>query len=211
MDDRSKLVDIGRSMEIERRTSEVEVVDILRAARDAVATAEIPEELRGVAFAKAVDLLSGPSGQIGKPPLGNLPPSNDAGESAHSVTAVSRKLGLQVPVLESVYDLTDDAVTVVIARSRLPEQKGPATKLLALLLAVGRQSAGYDDGWTATEVIRQQCSDVGIFDGNHFAESIGQMDDVFVHRGKGLRREVKVTQHGYEVAAREIRRLLGNE
>ena len=52
---------------------------------------------------------------------------------------------------------------------------------LISLLKVGRQSAGYDEGWTATEVIRQQCSDFGIFDGSHFAESIGQMDDVFVH------------------------------
>jgi hypothetical protein len=187
----------------------VEVVDILRAARDVVATAEIPEDLKGVAFAKAVDLLSARSGHAGDVLPGKLAPANmGSGQSVHSVTAVSRKLGLEVSMLENVYDLTDDAVTVVIPRSRFPEQKGPATKLLALMLAAGRQSAGYDDGWTATEVIRQQCSDFGIFDGNHFAESIGQMDDVFVHRGKGLRREVKVTQNGYEVAGREIRRLL---
>ena len=36
----------------------MEVADILRAARDAVSTAEIPDELKGVAFAKAVDLVS---------------------------------------------------------------------------------------------------------------------------------------------------------
>lgn len=189
----------------------MEVAEILRAARDVVATAEIPEELREVAFAKAVDLLSAQSVQTGNVLQGKMPLGNGARVSGHSLATVSRKLGLEASTLENVYDLTDDDVTVVIPRSRFPEQKGPATKLLALLLAAGRQSAGYDDGWTPTDVIRRQCSDFGIFDGSHFAEYIGQMDDVFVHRGKGLRREVKVTQTGYEVAARDIRRLLGDD
>jgi len=184
----------------------MEVVEILRAAREAVDLAEIPDQLKSVAFVKAVDLYStGPvTASIRHPetePLGG----------SHQLGAISRKLGVEESVLENVYDLAQGTVSVVIPRSRFPQQKGPATKALALLLAAGRQAAGYDDGWTQTEVIRQQCSDFGIFDSGHFAQTISDMDNVLVLRGKGLKREVKVTQGGYEEAARQARRLVESE
>jgi hypothetical protein len=55
-------------------------------------------------------------------------------------------------------------------------------------------------------VIRQHASDFGIFDSGHFAKTIAEMDDVLLLRGKGQRREVRVSQSGYEEAARQIRR-----
>jgi len=183
----------------------MEVVEILRAAREAVDRAEIPDELKSVAFVKAVELYStGPRTHL------NGRHESEA-QGGNSVAAISTKLGLEESLLNNVYDLAENTVTVVIPRSRFPQQKGPATKALALILAAGRQAAGYDDGWTPTEVIRQHCSDFGIFDSGHFAQTISDLDDVLILRGKGLKREVKVTQGGYEEAARQVRRLVEGE
>lgn len=186
----------------------MDVVDVLRAARNAVDEAAIPDDLRNAAFVKAVELLSNSSLQR---PFHQVAGESNGKSAGRSLEVIGQRIGVAPADLENVYDVQPDALTVIVPRARFPQQKGPATRMFALILAAGRQAAGYDDGWTSTETIRQMCSDFGIFDSGHFAQTILDMDDVLVVRGKGLSREVKVTQGGYEEAARQIQRLSQRE
>jgi hypothetical protein len=103
-----------------------------------------------------------------------------------------------------VFDVEDEDLRVIVAPSRLPTKKSAATKVLAVLVAAGRQAGGFDDGWTSSAKIRDVCRDYGKLDGPNFATALGAMKHEFAFRGKGSHREVKVTRPGFVQAHRFV-------
>ncbi len=187
------------------------VSEILVAAREAVDAAGLPEELRAVAFEKAVVLLAG--GPV--PPSGSAALSGETGAphsgEAKTVETVAAKLGLPAETVGEVFHVENGELTIVLARSMFEETRAGATKQLALLIAAGRQAGGWDDQWTATPVIRSVVDEFGRLDPPNFASAIREMEDVFSFTGNRQNLRVKVRTHGFDEAAALVRALTGGE
>jgi hypothetical protein len=124
------------------------------------------------------------------------------------MSVLARRLGIDREVAEYVYDASGQELTLVLARSRLPNEKRRSTRILSILYAAGRQ-AGYDEEWTSVNLIREQCRLFGVLDAPNFAAALATTADVLIARGKGSDREVRVTRAGFEEAGRTITELVG--
>jgi hypothetical protein len=177
---------------------------ILSAASQDVEKAGVPDDLRAIAFAKAVDLraaqgIAPNDPQAPQPPMGV---SDLAGR-------VAARLRVDASAVAEVIEVTQDSVDVIVAPSRLPRQKAAATRDVALIVTSARQAAGIDDGWTSAEVVREQCRNLGVFDSPNFATELGRMSDVFGFKGSGRSRQIRVNMRGYEQAGLRIAELAG--
>jgi hypothetical protein len=159
----------------------------------------LPDELRAVGFGKAIDLVA----------RAKAPPGDASYvETSDELGSIALKLGLPEESVHGIYHRDGDALGIGVAPVMLEKSPARATKQLALLLAAGRQAGGYDEGWTTVGRIRDVCREFGRLDAPNFAGSITEMTDVFTFRGKGTKREVHLTQPGWERARDLIRSLI---
>jgi hypothetical protein len=185
----------------------MELKEVLAEALRAVNEAEIPTELREIAFAKAIDLAAGP--QPARPAARKTQVQDELGDDADGLQRIASKLKLDREVVSHVYYLNPDgkSLEVVISPSRLPSKFGPAIKELALLVAAGRQAAGLDAEWTAADEVRKVCEHFKRYDPSNFAAYIKQMEDVFSIRGTPYKRELRMSSPAWEQATALVTRL----
>ncbi|MDI3340091.1 MAG: hypothetical protein QJR03_06120 [Sphaerobacter sp.] len=188
---------------------------ILAQALQEVEEAGIQDDLRPVAFAKAVDLLCG--ALRSNVPQGR-PESRSQSETAGPLTAngsaivrIAERLKLDMGVVSQVYDCEGDSLRVIVPSGRLGSTVAQATRELALLVAAGRQAGGYDPEWTSVAEIRAVCEEYGKYDSANFASIIKGMDNCFLMKDKGIQRKVKLSRPGWEAAADLVAKMAGVE
>ncbi len=175
-----------------------EVAGILRAALQAVDEAEIPSELRPVAFAKAFETLTRDS--AGQPASSATDRPPQAGQEG--LQSIASRLGLPLSTVENAFVIESGRAELVIPPSRFEAAKSRATEQIALLVAAARQGAGLDDdGWTAVDHIREACEHFKRHDSSNFATTIKDMEDVLTVRGAGRDRKVRMTAPAWHRAA----------
>lgn len=187
----------------------MEVRDVLTAALQDLIEAKIPEDLREIAFAKAVEL------RVDGNRLRTSDTSPDRrvdagnGSSANStLDRIAERLRLPSAVLADVFDAEDGNVQLVLGPGKLDQRKAAATKQIALLLAAGRQASGLED-WTPVSIIREMCDTYRKLDSPNFAATIKEMDDVFSFRGDGNRREVRMARPAWDEVLELVRQVTG--
>jgi hypothetical protein len=188
--------------------------DILIAAHRAVEEADLPPELKEVAFAKAVDLLAARAGLAVSPsaPVAEVSLAAEAaGTADKSLERIAAKLKLDGDGVGETFHIDGDDLKLSLAASRFAQQDTKATREIALLVAAGRQAGGWDAAWTPTTTIRQVCDDYGKLDEGNFAKTINGMDEVFSYSGGSRDKRVKVNRKGYEEATALIRKLTGGD
>ena|SRR5438094_7099935 len=187
------------------------LTEVLVEALRAVDEAQVPAELREIAFAKAIDLATRGQGAphgAGVTTTITPPPGAAASTDGSPLQRIAGKLKVDVEAVGHVYNIDPDGqLELVISQNRLPSGYGPAMKDIALLVAAGRQAAGLDTDWTPTEAIREVCEHFNRLDSANFATHINRMDDVFLFRGSARKREVKMTVPGWESEAARVRQL----
>lgn len=192
----------------------MEVKDILVSALKAVADAGIPDDLREVAFSKAVDLLTGSTGHLtsATPPSGEtvgferpVPADTADGDVLQGIAA---RLGIDREGTLEVFDQVDGSIDITVAPSKLSDGMLPATQQLALLLAAGRQAAGVEER-TLLSDIRTLCEDFKKLDTNNFSNAMKGMKDEFTFQGSGKARSVRVTRPGWAKATALVNQLIG--
>jgi hypothetical protein len=186
-----------------------QVVELLTAALEAVTTARIPDDLRPVAFGRAVDLLSGTDSVSSTNASSTQEQSNETTPIGDQLAKIARRMGIEAKALAYIYEIDSEDVTLVVQRSKLSKDRTNASREVALLYAAARQATGIDNGHTSSANIRQRVSDMGVLDESNFAAKLALMRDWFAMKGTGAKREFKVTQHGYEEAGKLITRLTG--
>lgn len=196
-----------------------EMKDVLRYILQCIQEAEVPQELREVAFAKVFDHVvgkgAGPGGFDGYPAMRNGPAmlgENGLGESADDLLArIAEKLRLNRDVVKEVFSIDDGTLTLLVPSSRLEKAKAGATRQIALLVAGGRQAAGIDDEWTSIEEIREVCNDFGKYDAPNFSHAINSLDQFCSFKGKGQKREVRLNRQGFEEVAQLVTKLSNSQ
>lgn len=192
-----------------RREKRIE--EILREALAVVAAARIPEDLRSVAFGKAVDLILGVSttsqADTTVEQRSRLP-RQEQGSTGTPLEMISRKFETEIEVINEAFAVEDAVPQLTIPRSKLAKSKRAATKQIALLVAAARQAAGVED-WTESKTIRESAEVYGKYDPPNFAAAILELEDEFSFSGKGKTRRVKVRRDGFKAAGALVTQLLG--
>jgi len=168
---------------------------ILIQASHVVESANLPQDLRPVAFAKVLQLMSGleeprKSGRVGHH-------VSDA-DAASLIERLAATLELTPHAVGEVFATTEDgALQLIVGHRKLQAAVAAAARQLAILVAGSRQLSGAEE-WTNIAVIREACHQYGKFDQANFAGTIKKMDDVFGFRGTGQSREVRLNRAGAE-------------
>lgn len=201
------------TVEAEHASPDVEVVALLSGALAAVRAADLPAELEGVAYGKAIELLAHRSeGATTQEASGRHVPGSTAGDDAADdvLHRVARRFHIEdARRLVYVFEFGDDEVDIVVQRSRFPKDKANAAREVCLLYAAARQAGRLDETATGYSKLREKANDMGVYDSKNFSTTLAGMRDWFAIKGSGQKREFKVTQHGFEEAGKLVMKLVG--
>jgi hypothetical protein len=190
-----------------------EVSQILIGAMKDVEDADVPEDLREIAFKEAIrlretsaGLVPGGDGALG---TGGGAPGGAAVVGDGAIAQIAARFGVDPAQVGEVFTERDGEVLLAIGTKALSSGKRPATKEIALLVAGARQATGEE--WTSVNSIREWCETYGKYDNANFAKTIADMEDLFQFTGKGQRREVRLRQPAWEAAGELVSRIVGGE
>jgi hypothetical protein len=191
----------------------MDIRELLASAQREVDEAAVADDLRAVAFGKALDWLAEDAGgpKTRKPETRHRRRDGREGEVESPLERIADKLSVDLSRVQDVYFEDGEKLGIGVSTGKLKSGKKGGTEQLAVLVAAGRQAGGYDDGWTHSREIRDVCTHFGKFDVGNFGKTLSGMGDYFQIKGKGQQREVKVKVPGYEEAARLINELTGGE
>lgn len=178
----------------------MDVARVLREAERAVQEAAVSDDLRTIAFSKAVDLLAAAETQSGATTAG------DAEGVVDPLSRIAARLGVSRGRVRQIYRAADGKLELTLEAGALPLDKVTATKEIALLLAAGRQIA-YQEDATSVGVIADVCQEYQAYDPKSFLLTVTSLEKLFAIRGLGRDAEVKVRADGYVEAAALVRRL----
>ncbi len=180
------------------------VVDMLRAAVEAVDEAQVPEDLRPVAFGKAIDLLvasgdpdAGPRTLVG---AGGRTPLGGGIAQSTRLQPIAEGLGVSGDRIEMIYTEHGDALQVVADPEEMGSSTKERTKSVALLLAVGRQLGRWDEGATSDELVRAEVDRLGVYDPTNYAKHVRELAAWFNINGAGKKATYKLKHAGRQQA-----------
>jgi hypothetical protein len=190
--------------------------DILIAAREDVDAADIPTELREIAFQEALKLHAagaGAASPANETPKGQALAPSGPGPGATDGTPLARiaaALGVEEDVVGEVFNPTVDGIELIAPPGGLAGKSAAATKEIALLVAAGRQGAGLEE-WTPLSEVREWCDQYRKLDSPNFSSTVKEMESLLRFRGSSRKREVRMSKPAWEEAAALVRRLGGGE
>ncbi len=184
------------------------VEKILSEAVAAVEGAGVSDDLKEVAFGKAVDLLSGTARPATTPADAGLGGGTGDAGSSDKLAKIAKRIGVDAKTVDYFFDPDEDDVLLVLPRSRLDSNKSDATREVALLYAAARQGGGYDETHTSVTNIRTTVDNMGARRLGNFSTHLKNIEGLSM-RGSGQSREFKVTSHGFELAAALMKRIKG--
>lgn len=186
-----------------------QVIEQIAWAHGVVDAADVPEDLRVVAFqhALAVRMEMLTRGASRALPLVRAP--LNGGPSSDRLSHVAAALRLPEDVVERIYEHDGAGVRLAFPRSLLlsPDSKAASMRHVALLVAVGRQTSGEEDA-TPFSALRRECAELGVLDGPNFATEVGRLE-MRIAGGRNTR-VVYVQRHHHGQAAALIRRMVAS-
>ncbi len=192
------------------------VANILAEAIAAVNAADVPDDLKAAAFAKAVDVImarrtaatAAPMGTASVAPATSPSMVRPAPAVGDLVGTIAARLRLDREIVGEVFDETDGKIDIIVPPRKLATAKAPAVKQLALLVAVARQGADVEE-WTDADEIRGFVEDFKRYDQANFASTLKQMDDIFRFKQSGRKITMKLSRPGWDRAVELITKLAG--
>lgn len=189
----------------------------LRLAVEAVIEADVPDDLRQIAFERALDytLGSAPTPAVSGTETPTLAPGSSGtshrSSGGSSLGILAEKLGISEVEAEEIYDLDGDGLHLTVQPSRLDPKVTAAMNQIARLVVAGRQAAGLDDEWTSAEEVRVACEGRGRYSRSNFSTYVKKLDgDGFRVRGDGSERTLKANARGFEETGALIRAILNS-
>lgn len=185
----------------------MEPKDVLAKALAAVEEAGVPEDLRELAFAKALDLYAGTTsfpargGQQRETPL---PPKPNGGPgTAEGLAKVAQSLNVPQEEIENYFSEDSEGELTFVGDPRpLGKDTSSQARAVSLLLGYARQVGGYDSQGTPRKILRAACDSLGIVDSN-YSKLFDKKKEWFTTSGSGQNVTVKVKPAG-RTAAEEM-------
>ena len=183
------------------------IEDVLREAAAAVDAAGLPDDLRGAAFTKAVDLIAGTQAPSAAEATG-VPKPETKKTTSDALEMIASRFGIDLDFVDEAFAIEDDVPSLAVGRTKLANSDKGATEQIALLVAAARQAAGVED-WTESSVLREAAANYNRFDKNNLAYTVSSLEDDFSFSGKGQARRVKVRRDGFKNAGTLVKQILG--
>lgn len=189
-----------------------DVQSILENAQKAVNGAKIKDEkLRQIAFQEAIKLLSGAivfHKLAGKSSDTKEQKNEYVSSGTNTYSIIANKLGLEPSDVKRLFFEKDGEIKLSVQSRALPKNKATATKVIGLLLAAARQSAGMEEE-TPSSFIKEECKRYGRLDAKNFSKHILDLGgSVHIREESAQKRFLTVTEPGYEDAAEKAKELL---
>jgi hypothetical protein len=184
--------------------------DVLVEALKDVEDANVPDDLREIAFSKVFDL------RAGNPAVGSAAASTTGSTINGSpaigddpLATIAARYSIDAGTVAEVYAIHDGKLELIVPLSKLSKATATGTKEIALLIAGGRQAGGIEE-WTSWDEVRDACVEFKKYDSGNFAKTMHEMHDVFNQRRQSDRKYlVKLAKPGWERLGDAIRRLGG--
>lgn len=194
----------------------MEPTEVLRKALQAVGEAEVPDDLRELAFAKAVDLYSRPDqpqppvDEGGAERVGQISPGVQSEFPASDGLAnVASALGIDPNYVEEFFAETEEEELMFTHDpDPLGTNNADRARAVSLLLACARQYGGYDSTSTSYATLKEECERLHIYDSKHFSTQVSGMTKFFVVSGSGQSRTFKAKPSAKVEAKRHIETLM---
>lgn len=191
--------------------SDAELTERLKRAAAAVEQADLADDLRQIAFERALGVL-GVGGAPAAEASATEPRPNAGQDSAIPSSgggllgAVSKRLGLELDRVSRVYEEEDGQIRLIVRRAMLPNPNSRAASMrdVALLVVVGRQAARLEDQ-TPYALVREECRELKVLDDANFSTEIGKLE--FRTEGGRNTRTARANRHHYDDAAELIRQM----
>lgn len=188
-----------------------DVESILAGAVKAVTDAKVPDDLKSMAFEKAVDLLAGrvSPAPVAAPSAPGAAVATPTVASGSQLDRLAARLGLPHDVVEGVFAEGRDGLQVNVKPDRLSRGKSAGARELAMLVATMRQAES--DLPTSAEEIRRVVEEYNRYDRPNFASSLAALKGPFLVSGPSRARTFKLTRPGWAEASKLVARLAGAE
>lgn len=181
------------------------IVQRITMALKAVEEAQVPSDLRAIAFAHALENSGDPSKPAPAPARPNSPE-----DEAGLLDSISRRVGADQHVVSRLFEERDGEVHLTVGKAQLPngESKAASMRDVALLVAAGRQAAGLEE-FTPTSLIRRECDELGVLDSSNFSVEVARLG--LRTRGGPKSKEVHANRHQMEAAGEMMTRIVGGD
>lgn len=193
----------------------MDVQEVLQKAIDAVNGANIPSELREVAFSRAIDLIVGVEPAASTGSQGSNDSAAGGGEAggkptgSDRLTKIADAIGVSRERIEMIYDEHEDDLQIVADPGQLGTTMKERSKSIGLLLAAGRQLGGWDEGTTPDSVVRSEIDRLGVYDGGNYSKYMKDMSAWFNVNGSGRSATFKLKFQGREYLKNFAKGLVG--
>lgn len=187
-----------------------DVTDILANAARAVKDANVPDELKGSAFEKAIDMLAGrisPAAPVPQPAVASSAAPASPSQSGSLLDRLAARLRLDREAVDAVFTENGEEIAVTVPPDKLAKARSAGTREIALLVAAAGQATG--DEPTAGDEIRRVAEDYDRFDGPNNAATLADMKGTFLIGGTSRARTYRLTKPGWAAATTLIARLGG--
>jgi hypothetical protein len=192
----------------------MEPIDLLKQAVTTVEQANVPGDLRTLAFAKVLEILSGPS----VPDSSTSEAGNHYGEEGAStqfstaIASIASNLGIPSTLVDRILDEHEGELIFSGDVSALGKNRSDKVHSLAILLLAGRRWAGLDGGGaTSDEVLRAEVDRLGLLDTTNYTKHVATLKPFVTITGSGRKAVYKIKYDGIEKAKELGRALAGAE
>lgn len=182
---------------------------ILSDAAEIVSAVDLPHEYREVAFSRTIDLL-----------VGDSEPSSSYGPHAQAVgsetpapswmAALEADTGrTRLELDELLFEDDDGDPLVGVNPTRLGDNAAERSRRVILLLAGTRQVGGIEEG-TRSNILRDECKRLGVYDSSNFGTTLNNLKDWFNITGTGGSKVARIKPGGRDAFRQLIGDLLGD-
>jgi hypothetical protein len=191
----------------------MEPVELLKQAVTTVEQASVPEDLRALAFAKILEILSeqsAPHRNADKEPHKD----NREGTSASSgpLGRIAASLGISPALVDRIFDENEGELRFTGDVSALGKSRTDKVQNLAILLLAGLRWSDLDGGSATTdETVRAEVDRLTLLDVTNYTKQIAGLKPYVIITGSGRKATYKIKYDGIEKAKEIGRGLAGTE
>lgn len=174
--------------------------EVLRTALQAVEDANIPTDLRAIAFTKAIDILSGSDDTTDRSDKGENGGGGGGSPATESdrLKKLANALGVPHERIEMLYVEHDHELQVAADPAQLGNSTIKRAGAVGLLIAAGRQLGGWDEGPTGDAAIRTEIDRLGLYDSTNYSKHMKELSAWFNVNGTSQRATYKLKFPGRE-------------
>jgi hypothetical protein len=185
-------------------------VDLLKQAVAAVDEANVPQDLREIAFTKVLELLQGNSDS---PQARNVQfiPGKAADLEPKALSQIASKIGIEPDLLDRVFEEGEDGLIFSGDAKALGSTKAKMVQGIVLLILAGRRWSGLDNGLnTSDEIVRAEVDRNSLLDVTNYGKHISALKPYVTITGTGKKAIYKIKHDGLE-RAKQIAQSLASE